>query len=162
ASTSGNDKLSGLEAGEKMSDSGSGWDCGDDPIGKLKQLFIDIVQRPRVALGQSPVQRVVFRQTHGVAYGRFEVRPDLPDDLKVGVFGLRELDAWVRFSSDTDPGSPNPKATCGVGIKLFGVSGPKLIDEGDTQDFLLQNNPTFAVDTARDLCEFTVAALIDG
>jgi len=144
-----------------MSDSGSGWGRGDDPIGKLRQLFIDVVQRQRMALGQSPVQRVVFRQTHGVAHGRFEIRPDLPADLKVGVFAERDLDAWVRFSSDTDPVTPNPKATCGIGIKLFGVPGPKLIDEGDTQDFLLQNHPTFAVDTAADLCEFTVAALID-
>ena len=61
-----------------MSDSGSGWGRGDDPIGKLRQLFIDVVQRQRMALGQSPVQRVVFRQTHGVAHGRFEIRPDLP------------------------------------------------------------------------------------
>ena len=72
------------------------------------------------------------------------------------------LAAWVRFSSDTLPAQPDLKTTCGIGIKLFGVPGPKLLGDGATQDFLLQNHDVFFVDTAVDMCEFTKAGVVDG
>ncbi|HEX8490323.1 MAG TPA: LodA/GoxA family CTQ-dependent oxidase, partial [Chthoniobacterales bacterium] len=106
--------------------------------------------------------RAVFLKPHGVAHGWLEMRPDRPDSLKVGVFAQERFDAWVRFSSDTQPTNPDLKTTCGVGLKLFGVSGKKLIGEGDTQDFLFQNFDVFFVDTAKDFCEFTKAGVIDG
>jgi hypothetical protein len=138
------------------------WNCADDPIGRLKQMFVDILQRQRIELGQNPAQRTVFRQTHGIVHGRFEIPPGLAADLRVGVFGASGYDAWVRFSSDTDPAMPNLKATCGVGMKLFGVPGAKLIGDGDTQDFLLQNHPVFLVDNAQQMCELTAAGVISG
>ena len=61
------------------------WDCEQDPIGSLKQMFVDIVQSRRIKLGQNPAQRPVFLKPHGVAHGRFEVRRDLPENLKIGV-----------------------------------------------------------------------------
>src|SRR5215831_5191497 len=138
------------------------WDCEQDPIGKLKQMFVDIVQANRIKLGQIPAQRPVFLKPHGVAHGRLEMRSDLPDSLKVGVFGMDHLDAWVRFSSDTLPTRPDLKTTCGIGIKIFGVPGKKLIGDGYTQDFILQNFDVFFVDTAKDMCEFTKAGVVDG
>lgn len=74
---------------------------------------------------------------HGVVYGSFEMQPVLPDDLKVGVFALNKLDCWVRFSSDTTPSSADLKTACGIGIKLFGVEGEKLLGDGNTQAFIL-------------------------
>jgi hypothetical protein len=138
------------------------WDCEQDPVGKLKQMFVDIVQTRRIEQGQYPAKRPVFLKPHGVAHGRFVMRPDLPDELKVGVFALGELPAWLRFSSDTLPTMPDLKTTCGIGIKLFGVSGPKLLGDGDTQDFILQNHDVFFVDNVRDMCEFTKAGVVDG
>ncbi|MBN1208782.1 MAG: LodA/GoxA family CTQ-dependent oxidase [Myxococcaceae bacterium] len=137
-------------------------DCEQDPSGKLKQMFVDVLQTRRIRLGQSPARRPVFLKPHGVAHGRFEIRPDLPAELRVGIFALQSLPAWVRFSSDTQPTSPDLKTTCGIGIKLFGVPGPKLLGDGDTQDFLLQNHDVFFVDTAKDFCEFTEAGVIGG
>jgi hypothetical protein len=125
-------------------------------------MFVDIVQTRRIQLGQSPAQRPVFLKPHGIAHGWFEMRPDLPQNLKVGVFALGRLPAWVRFASDTTPTNPDLKTTCGIAIKLFGVTGPKLIDNGDTQDFLLQNFDVFFVDTAKDMCEFTMAGVVNG
>ena len=61
------------------------WDCEQDPIGSLKQMFVDIVQSRRIKLGQNPAQRPVFPKPHGVAHGRFEVLRDLPGNLKIGV-----------------------------------------------------------------------------
>ena len=140
----------------------AGWDCEQDPIGNLKRMFVDIVQGRRIRLGQNPAQRPVFLKPHGIAHGFFDVRPDLPDELKIGVFGLGRLRAWVRFSSDTVPSAPDLKTTCGIGIKLFGVPGTKLLGDGDTQDFILQNHDVFFVDTATDMCAFTKAGVVDG
>src|ERR1043166_1864898 len=103
------------------------WDCEHDPIGNLKQMFVGIVQTRRIEQGQSPARRPVFLKPHGVAHGRFEVRHDLPDELRVGVFAMKSLPTWVRFSSATVPSMPDLKTTCGIGIKLFGVPGKKLI-----------------------------------
>lgn len=139
------------------------WNCDDDPDGKLKQMFVDIVQTRRITQGQTPARRPVFLKPHGVACARFEIRPDLPKDLRVGVFALKEaLPAWVRFSSDTIPSNPDLKTTCGVGIKLFNVPGKKLLGDGNTQDFILQNHDVFFVDTAEDMCEFTKAGVVQG
>ncbi|HKP81293.1 MAG TPA: LodA/GoxA family CTQ-dependent oxidase [Pyrinomonadaceae bacterium] len=140
------------------------WNCADDPDGKLKQMFVDIVQTRRIKQGQTPARRPVFLKPHGVACARFEVRPDLPKDLRVGVFALKEKEfpAWIRFSSDTIPTNPDLKTTCGVGIKLFNVPGEKLMGDGNTHDFILQNHDVFFVDTAEDMCEFTKAGVVQG
>ena len=141
---------------------GACWNCDDDPDGKLKQMFVDIVQTRRIQQGQMPARRPVFLKTHGIASARFEIRPDLPRDLRVGVFKLQNLPAWVRFSSDTLPANTDLKTTCGVGIKLFDVAGKKLLGDGNTQDFILQNHDVFFVDTAEDMCEFTKAGVVNG
>lgn len=138
------------------------WDCTYEPIPNLERMFVGLVQAQRIRAGQWPARRPVFLKPHGVVHGRFEVVPDLPNELKVGVFGLGALPAWVRFSSDTVPTQPDLKTTCGIGIKLFGVPGKKLLGDGATQDFLLQNHDVFFVDTATDMCEFTKAGVVDG
>ena len=75
---------------------------------------------------------------------------------------MSSFPAWVRFSSDTLPTDPDSKTTLGIGIKLFGVPGEKLLGDGDTHDFILQNFDIFFVDTAKDMCEFTRAGVVDG
>jgi len=125
-------------------------------------MFVDMVQGRRIALGQSPAMRPVFRKLHGVAGARFVVRPDLPADLRVGVFAGSEYEACVRFSSDAAPTDPDLKTTIGAGIKLFGVPGHKLLGDADTHDFILQNHDVFFVDTAKDMCEFTYAGVVNG
>ncbi|HEV2891230.1 MAG TPA: LodA/GoxA family CTQ-dependent oxidase [Frankiaceae bacterium] len=138
-------------------------DC-TDPIESLRTMFVDLVQAKRIAAGQSPAMRPVFLKPHGVARATLTVAPDLPDDLRVGVFAGSEYAAWVRFSSDTVPTNPDLKTTVGIGIKLFGVPGPKLLapdEDAPTQDFLLQNMDVFFVDTAADMCAFTRAGVVE-
>ncbi|HEU5323606.1 MAG TPA: catalase, partial [Methylomirabilota bacterium] len=142
---------------------GPACDCDADPIGCLKQMFVDLVQRGRIERGQSPARRPVFLRLHGVAHGRFEVVPDLSAGLAVGLFtpGV-SYPAWVRFSSDLPDGRPDLKSTVGVGIKLFGVPGRTVLapDAGArTADFVLQNMDVFFVDDAREMCAFTKASL---
>ncbi|HEX8084940.1 MAG TPA: LodA/GoxA family CTQ-dependent oxidase [Solirubrobacteraceae bacterium] len=128
-------------------------------------MFVDMVMGRRIGGGQSPVLRPVFLKPHGIVRGTFTVRPDLAEELRVGVFAGDRYDAWIRFSSDTLPANPDLKSTCGIGIKLFGVPGPKLLPpdtEATTHDFLLQNHDVFFVDTLKDFCEFTYAGVVKG
>ena len=137
------------------------FDDPDQATARLTEMFVDIGQQGRIRLGQWPAQRAVFRKTHGVASGRLEMEKNIPADLKVGVFARDRLDAWVRFSSDTTPDSPDLGSTVGIGIKLFGVPGPKALgDDGDTADFIMQNFPVFFVDDAKEMVEFTYAGVV--
>lgn len=137
--------------------------CDKDPVEGLKQLFVDYAQGKALANGRDPATRPVFLRLHGVAFGTFAVCPDLPADLRVGVFGQKpEYPVWVRFSGDIQPGIPDLKGTAGVGIKLFGVEGEKLLppdQDATTHDFLLQNHDVFFVDTAKEMCDFTCLSI---
>jgi hypothetical protein len=146
------------------STSKAGVDCGSDPIASLTEMFVRMVQAGRIAKGQCPALRPVFLKPHGVVHGVFRIRPELPDDLRVGLFAGTEYPAWVRFSSDTLPTLNDYKTTVGIGIKLFHTPIPKVFgDPGDpTFDFILQNFDVFFVDTAADMCAFTKAGVVDG
>ena len=139
-------------------------DCSGNPAESLKKMFVDQTMGPRIAAGQCPVRRAVFLKPHGVAKADFFVLPDLPAEYRLGIFAQQQFEAWVRLSSDTVPGAPDLKTTTGIAIKLFGVKGKKLLpgeEEGTTADFLLQNMNVFFVDTAKDMCEFTQAGVVD-
>ena len=139
------------------------FDCANQSTERLTEMFVDVAERKRIALGQKPAERPVFRKVHGVAFGWFERAKDIPDDLKIGVFAHERNPAWARFSSDTTPTSPDLKTTIGIGLKVFGVAGPKALgDSGDTADFILQNFPVFFVDDAKEMCEFTYAGVVEG
>jgi hypothetical protein len=143
----------------------SSLDCASDPFMALKTMFVDMVMGRRIAAGQDPVLRSVFLKPHGVARGIFTIRPDLPEELRVGLLQYERFPVWVRFSSDTLPSRPDLRTTVGVGIKLFGVPGTKLLEpeiSAATHDLVLQNHDVFFVDTARDMCEFTYAGVVGG
>ncbi|MFZ6655781.1 LodA/GoxA family CTQ-dependent oxidase [Undibacterium sp. TJN19] len=130
---------------------------------RLTEMFVGIAQENRIKLGQRPAERAVFRKLHGVASARLVMEKKIPKELKVGVFSHDSLQAWVRFSSDTTPTSPDLASTVGIGIKLFGVPGPKALgDDGDTADFIMQNFPIFFVDNAKEMVEFTYAGVVAG
>ena len=59
---------------------------------------------------------------------------------------------WVRFSNGTAHAGPDRflGAVCGIGLKLFGIDGPTLLeDEPDSRtfDYALINHPTFFANT---------------
>ena len=110
-----------------------------------------------------PVGRPAFFKTHGCARGTFTADPDLPTDLRVGVFSGGPYDAVVRFSSDPAKDSSDLAGnTVGLAIKLFGVPGPKLLDGSTgsgTHDFVLQNSDIFPAAGAEQLMELMELAL---
>jgi hypothetical protein len=139
-------------------------DCSIDPDASLTEMFVNIIQKGRIDNGQCPALRPVFLKPHGVAKGVFKMKSDLPDALAVGLFKGEEYPVWARFSSDTLPSISDYKTTCGIGLKLFDTPTPKIFGLPDetTSDFIMQNHPVFFVDTAKDMCEFTKAGVIDG
>lgn len=129
-----------------------------------RRLFVDVVQRQLIAAGGGSAPRPVFRKAHGVAFGTLRIDPGLPDRYRHGLLALREMPAWVRFSSDAAPTtSDGAGSTLGIGIKLFYVGGPSL-DEDDpasgTADLLMQNHDRFFVATGQEFCAFSHAAVL--
>jgi len=121
-----------------------------DPIAGLVKQFITDYQVPRILKGERPALRAVFQQYHGTAHGTFSVLPNLAPELRVGVFAHEAFPVWVRFSAD-----PGSNYVNGIGIKLFGVPGPKLLEpDAPTQDFLMQNAPRFFADDAQSMYDF--------
>jgi hypothetical protein len=148
---------------ERAKGTGPLGDCDVDAVAALKEMFVDIVMGRRLASGQSPALRPVFLKPHGIALGTFEVRSDLPDELRVGFLQHEQTSAVVRISSDSTPRRPDYRTTIGIAIKLIGIPGRKLLfADAVTCDFLLQNHNVFFVDSAKDMCEFTHAGVITG
>lgn len=149
-----------LEAGEGVVPA----PCAEDHREETRRLFVDVLQKSRIAAGQRPALRPVFLKPHGVARGRLSLNPDIPDRFRHGILAARELRAWVRFSSDTVPTTPDSaNSTLGIALKLFGVAGPTLDTDdpiASTADLLLQNHDRFFVDTAADFCAFSHAILV--
>ncbi|WP_448639735.1 catalase family protein [Geodermatophilus sp. URMC 63] len=94
--------------------------------------------------------RDAHAKSHGVLAGELRVEPDLPAHLAQGLFAApRSYPVIVRFS--TLPGDlrsdqvPGPR---GMAIKVIGVDGPRVLDDGaTTQDLLLVNHPTLPFGT---------------
>jgi hypothetical protein len=128
---------------------------------RLKEMFVEMGQKTRIENGQKPAERPVFRKQHGIAYGTFTINHDIKPEYKIGIFAGDSYECAVRFSSDTQPTATDLNSTLGLGLKLFGVKGTKLIGEGDTADFIFQNIDRFFARDAQQMCSFTTAGVVD-
>lgn len=84
----------------------------------------------------------------------FIVEPDIPAELKVGIFeGPRTYPAWIRISSASDKvQSDKVKDLRGFAIKIMGVQGERFQpqnEEKETQDFILLSHPTMPLGTVK-------------
>ena len=102
-------------------------------------------------------------KTHGIVRGEFMVHPDLPAELRQGIFAKpQSFRTWVRFSG------PGPYITpdiddvgfMSISVKLMGVPGPKLTDlERFTQDFLGVVTPTFVTPDTKANAQLQIESL---
>jgi len=102
------------------------------------------------------MRRDAHPKMHGVVKAEFIVEPDLPAELRIGVFKEpKTYRAWIRFSNQNGTLRPDRKPDIrGMAIKLMGVPGEKLLDEErdeQTQDFIVISTPVFVT---RDVREF--------
>lgn len=96
----------------------------------------------------SKTLRQVHTKMHGCVKGAFTVLPDLPKELRVGIFKEAvTYPAWLRFSNASTIMKPDKKKDIrGFAIKLMNVPGEKLLNTqrfSQTQDFLLMSSETF-------------------
>lgn len=111
--------------------------------------------------------RDVHSKGHGCVKAKFTVRPDLPDELRVGVFKEpRTFDAVIRYSNTGALAPIGGVATDitrdarGMAIKLVGVTGEKILEderEADTQDFLMFTPNNFFAAGPDGFFDLTVA-----
>ena len=92
--------------------------------------------------------RQIHTKMHGCVQANFTVEPNLPHELKVGVFKEAvSFPAWIRFSNaNTNPQPDKKKDIRGVAIKLMNVPGEKIMNDEkmeSTQDFLLMSSEAF-------------------
>lgn len=126
-----------------------------EPIEDIRASFIDDFQKVRIARGERPAERAVFRKQHGVAKGELTVAASCPAALRVGLWAAEPYAVWMRWSSDAPPSTPDQKNnTLGFALKLFGVAGPTLATDNplaSTADLIFQNSDIFFVDNAGDM-----------
>jgi hypothetical protein len=110
---------------------------------------------------QAPGNRGQHPKSHGTVWAEFTVAPNLPENLRVGIFKQpgKTYPAWIRFSNasatdDTKPGGH------GMAIKLMNVAGEKVLKQektAATQDFVLLDHPVFFIRNSNDFAEFFTA-----
>lgn len=102
---------------------------------------------------KNPVPRNVHPKQHGGVRAELIVEPGLPPVLRQGIFQHERIyTALVRFSNAKQPDDRLPDAH-GMGIKVLGVEGGKLLERertATTQDFLLIDHPVFFVKNVAD------------
>jgi hypothetical protein len=116
--------------------------------------IIDVMRR-KLAKDYAPgaTRRDAHPKHTAVLQARFEIEPELPSALRVGLFARpHTYDAWVRFSSaSATPQSDAIKDVRGCAIKLRDVPGQRIAesDEPTTHDFLLVSIPTMPLGTVK-------------
>ena len=100
-----------------------------------------------------PVPRGQHQKQHGCVRAEFVVEPNLPANLRHGIFyEPRAYHALIRFSNGKQFDDRLPDAH-GMAIKLLGVEGEKVLaseKNAQTQDFIMIDHPVFFVRNVAD------------
>ena len=104
---------------------------------------------------------------HGCVKARFIVEPELPENLRIGVFKIpRTYPALVRFSNGSSQLQPDLKKDArGMAIKIMDVDGKKLLEDEKhetTQDFLFISHPVLPAGDVEGFFKFADAAINGG
>lgn len=115
-----------------------------DEDGRIAELVaLNLAATPG---GSGPVPRGQHPKHHGCVEARFEVRDDVPVELRNGVFAQPQaFSALIRFSNGRTQDDRRADAH-GMAIKLLDVPGAKLLagrEDETAQDFVLVDSETF-------------------
>jgi len=108
-------------------------------------LIARLVEQNLALLDEStrPVRRGQHPKHHGCVRGEFVVAEDLAADLRHGLFAApARYPVAIRFSNGASLDDRKGDAH-GMALKLFHVPGEKLLEPGDTHDFILIDHPVF-------------------
>jgi hypothetical protein len=91
--------------------------------------------------------RDAHAKSHGILGGELTVYPDLPDELRQGLFATPATYPVIARLSTTAGAirSDQIRGVHGLGIKVLGVQGPRILpdDTASTQDFVLVTHREF-------------------
>jgi catalase len=144
-------------------------DDGNDP----EQRLIDEIATDTVTLldrrypKPTPILRGVHPKSHGCLKGSFTIDPNLPENLRVGLFAEpgKCYQAVVRYSNAAATVAcdllDDQNGSRGMAIKVMNVVGEVLEKDGqrDSQDFLMINTPGFAFANIKDYHRLTKVLL---
>ena len=125
---------------------------------ELEAVLAQVAHRTRSSVERQAVGRAI-RTAHGKTYGLLKATVTVGDNAgfyRQGIFARPVVyDAVVRYSNGLGHHRPDHQlgTACGMGIKLFGVPGPSLMDDerdSGTFDLNLINNEVFFANTSYD------------
>lgn len=102
------------------------------------------------------MRRDAHPKMHGVVKAEFIIEPNLPQELRIGVFSqAKTYQTWIRFSNQDGGIKPDKGGDIrGMAIKLMGVAGEKILPQEKnelTHDFILISTNVFVT---QDVEEF--------
>lgn len=140
------------------------------PAPNEEELTGKIVAILRKTLEGQFLQGLTYRlpntKSHAAVRAEFIVDPDLPPEFRVGVFREpRRYPAWIRFSSTLPQTRPDTvRDLRGMGLKLMGVEGPKLLPSdpnGTTHDFTFITPETFFTTDPEEFYAFALTGAMN-
>jgi hypothetical protein len=136
----------------------------EELAGKIAALLREVAESRFL---QGLTYRYPNTKSHAAVRAEFAVDPGLPEELRVGVFREpRRYPAWIRFSSTLPQSLPDmARDLRGIGLKLMGVEGPKLLPsdpQGTNHDFTFITPERFLTATAREFYEFARTGAMHG
>ena len=137
-----------LNTGEGLAQTGE-----DEVVEELVKLQVAMMR------STVPIKRGQHAKHHGCADAEFEVRGDIPQIYKCGLFReSRSYRAVVRWSNGTSADDATPDVH-GMAVKVLDVKGPKALsgDSRDEQDFVLVDSELFFAPDAKALLDFMKA-----
>ena len=128
-----------------------------DETGYTSDMITHLENQLRKMYPNGETLRQAHPKMHGCVAAEFIVNPDLPENLRVGLFKeATTFPAWIRFSNASTKVKPDSKKDVrGMAIKLMKVPGQKLMNEerdAFTHDFNLISHEVFV---SKDVKQFS-------
>ena len=117
-----------------------------------QQIVQMIEESVRAEAKNGLARRDAHAKAHGCVQAQFRVLDNLPEKVRVGIFGeARAYPAWIRYSNGSGKVQDDSVGDArGMAVKLMGVEH----SDSGTQDFLMISHPVFFVRNAADYVEF--------
>ena len=128
----------------------------------VAEMTTILKRRMAADYAQGRTLRDAHPKTVALLRGRFDIEPDLPPELRVGLFKApARFDCWVRFSNSSGTPQPDTKPDArGVAIKLLAPGGKgSAADASAGQDFILLSAPVMPLGTValfRDAVHYAI------
>jgi hypothetical protein len=140
-----NGKLGGITKFEKVP-------ADEERLIKDMEVILQEKMSKDYPAGQT--KRDAHPKTLACLQAEFIVEPDIPAELKKGIFAFPQTyPAWIRISSSSGKiQSDKVKDLRGFAIKIMGVKGERFQtqnEEKETQDFILISYPTMPLGTVK-------------